>query len=201
MAAVTEAPTVEVRAEQAAAASARKVNAAVGVFVAAALVGWLAALILVGVHAWALPLPAGVEPQGAIAVITSQWAYLGPVPLALVGAAYYATMVVAAGVWATTRDVRVERLLLPATAVGVAASAGLVWLQLGPIGAICPFCMASAAASTTLLAMELLVRRWGGAAAAPAWRGDRVWPVLAALLAVSAVVTVHVVAALPIPQG
>ena len=175
------------------------INPLLTVFLVAAALGWAAATFLTAVHLWALPLPAGIEPQGSLRVITSDWAYVGPVPLALVGTAYYTLMLVIGGLWLTTKEAWIERAVLPLTLVGLAASAGLVYLQLGPIGAICPFCMMSAAATTVLFLVELSVRRLGGAASTPAARPSVVWPALVVAVAVLAVVAMLGVDLAPIP--
>ena len=129
-------------------------------FVAVALVGWLVSVFLSGIHFWAIPqIPAGAELSGSLQVITSEWAYVGPVPLATLGAGYYLTTIVLAAWWFETRHPFVVKVLTPVTATGVVASAYFVYLQLGVIGAICPFCMASAAASTVLFGLEVAILR------------------------------------------
>lgn len=154
----------------------RTINRLIRTFIGVAVVGWGASMLLTAIHFWVLPLPAGAEPQGAIQVVTSQWAYVGPIPLATIGALYYIVMIAAGATWLHSKDERLERALLPLTTLGVLASAGFVYLQLVPIGAICPFCMMSAAATTTLLLIEVIVRKRGGAAAAPFVPAVRVWP-------------------------
>ncbi|TVR18205.1 MAG: vitamin K epoxide reductase family protein [Nitriliruptor sp.] len=172
----------------------RVINRLIRTFIGVAVAGWGASMLLTAIHFWVLPLPAGAEPQGAIQVITSQWAYVGPIPLATIGALYYIVMIAAGATWLHTKDARLERALLPLTSLGVLASAGFVYLQFVPIGAICPFCMVSAAATTTLLLLEVVVRRRGGAAAAPVVPAVRVWP--AAFVATMAV-TMLVLWAIP----
>lgn len=131
-----------------------------GGFVGVAVFGWLVSVFLSGIHFWALPLiPAGAEVPGSIEVITSQWAYIGPVPLATIGAFYYLSTIVLAVWWIDTRHPFVIKLLTPITATGVLASSYFVWLQLVPIGAICPFCMMSAGASVVLFGIELTILR------------------------------------------
>ena len=155
----------------------RTINVLIRTFIGVAVVGWGASMLLTAIHFLVLPLPAGAQPQGAIEVITSPWAYVGPIPLATIGAAYYIMMIAAGATWLHTKDARLERALLPLTSLGVLSSAGFVYLQLVPIGAICPFCMMSAAATTTLLILEIVVRKRGGASAAPRVEAVRVWPV------------------------
>ena len=129
-------------------------------FTAVAVFGWLVSVFLSGIHFWAIPqIPAGAEVSGSLAVITSQWAYVGPVPLATLGALYYLTTIAFAVWWFDTRHPLSIKLLTPITASGVVASAYFVWLQIGPIGAICPFCLMSAAATVLLFGLELQILR------------------------------------------
>jgi len=175
------------------------VNRLIGAFLAVAVVGWGASIFLTAVHFWALPLPSGIEPSGSMAVITSQWAYIGPIPLALLGAGYYLTMLVMGGLWLETKDERLETLIIPITVGGLFASAYFVYLQLGVIGAICPFCMISAAATTTLFGLELGVKYLGGGAAAAAVSSHRIWPpVFVATLAIT-VLAMYGMTLAPIP--
>ncbi len=170
------APTAATVTTAPAAGDDRLINRLIRTFIGVAVVGWGASMLLTAIHFWVLPLPAGAEPQGAMQVITSPWAYVGPIPLATIGAVYYIAMIAAGATWLTTKNAWLERLLLPVTAGGVAASAGFVYLQLVPIGAICPFCMVSATATTLLFAIEVIVRRRGGATAAPVVPAARIWP-------------------------
>ena len=125
-------------------------------FLGIAVFGWLVSAFLSGIHFWAIPqIPAGAELSGSLTVITSQWAYIGPVPLATLGAFYYLSTVGLASWWFATRHPLILKVLTPITATGVLASAYFVYLQLGPIGAICPFCMMSAGASVVLFGLEL----------------------------------------------
>jgi uncharacterized membrane protein len=174
-------------------------NALLGAFLGIAVIGWGASVFLTAVHFWALPLPAGIEPEGSLAVITSTWAYIGPIPLALLGAGYYATMIVLGGLWLETKSPLIERGIFLITGGGLAASAYFVYLQLGVIGAICPFCMISAAATTSLFAIELLVKSLGGASVAPSVSSTRVWPPLVAATIGITVAAMYGITLAPIP--
>jgi uncharacterized membrane protein len=174
-------------------------NALIRAFIGVAVVGWAASLLLTAIHFLVLPLPAGAEPQGAIQVITSPWAYVGPIPLALVGALYYVTMIAAGATWLHTKDARLEKALLPLTTLGVLSSGYFVYLQLVPIGAICPFCMMSAAATTTLLVLEIVIRTRGGSAASPEVPAVRVWPATFVATMLTALAVLWVLPQLPLP--
>lgn len=132
-----------------------KVPYAFGAFVIVALIGWAASAFLSGVHFWALPLPDGITPSGSMAVITSSWGYLLGIPLAFLGSLYYLTVISAASLWYQLRHPLILKSLTILTATGVVFSAFFVYLQLGIINEICPFCMISAAASTILFLLEI----------------------------------------------
>ncbi len=96
---------------------------------------------------------------GSIEVITSPWAYVVGIPLATLGGVYYLTTIGLALWWFDTRHPLLIKILTPITASGVAFSAYFVYLQLGVIGEICPFCMMSAAATVVLFGLELAILR------------------------------------------
>ena len=177
----------------------RTVNRLIRGFIAVAVLGWTASAILTAIHFWVLPLPAGVEPQGAMAVMHSPWAYIGPIPLATIGAAYYVVMIAAGATWLHTKHRLLERALLPLTAMGVAFSAVFVYLQLVPIGAICPFCMVSAGATTTLFVLELVIRKRGGTANAPVVTAERVWPATFVAVMAMTILAMWSLTVLPLP--
>ncbi|WIV67995.1 vitamin K epoxide reductase family protein [Natrialbaceae archaeon AArc-T1-2] len=131
-----------------------------GLFMAVAVFGWVVSTFLSGIHFWAIPqIPSDAELSGSIEVITSSYAYVFGVPLATLGAFYYLTTIGLAAWWLDTRHPLIVKILTPITASGVLASSYFVWLQLVPIGEICPFCMMSAAATVTLLGLELAILR------------------------------------------
>ncbi|APX98342.1 vitamin K epoxide reductase family protein [Natronorubrum daqingense] len=175
------------------------VNKLLGAFLAIAVVGWGASIFLTAVHFWALPLPSEITPEGSMAVITSTWAYVGPIPLALLGAGYYATMIVLGGLWLETKHDLLERGIFLLTVGGLAASAYFVYLQLGVIGAICPFCMISAAATTSLFAIEVIVKYAGGGSIAPAVSSTRIWPPLMGATIAVTVAAMYGITLAPIP--
>lgn len=176
-------------------------NRLIWAFFIVAAIGWMASSILSAVHFWVLPLPEHIEPQGSMLVMASKWSYVGPVPLATLGGLYYMAMMAAAGTWLLTKNAFLEKILLPVTALGVAFSAYFVYLQLGPIGAICPFCMVSAAATTLLFTLELIIRRIGGAATAPQVNPLVATPVLIAVPAAMALFAMFSLTILPLPTN
>ncbi len=144
-----------------------------GVFTIVAVIGWLVSSLLTAIHVFALPaIPPDAPVQGSIEVITSQWAYVFGVPLATFGAVYYLTTIGLALWWFDTRHPLIVKILTPITASGVVASAYFVWLQLVPIGAICPFCMLSAGATVVLLGLELMILQRSETPKMPELLGD-----------------------------
>ncbi len=136
-----------------------KVPKIFGLFTIVALFGWAVSTFLSGIHFWGLPLPSGAEPEGSILVLTSEWAYIFGIPLALLGAFYYLSVILASAAWFQTRHPLILKALTPITASGVVFSAFFVYLQLVPIGEICPFCMMSAASTVILFTLELIMIR------------------------------------------
>ena len=177
----------------------RVVTGLLRAFIGVAITGWAASFLLTAIHFWVLPLPASADLQGPMAVITSPWAYVGPIPLALIGAVYYLAMITAGATLLHARTAWLERALLPITGIGVLASAGFVFLQLGPIGEICPFCMVSAGATTLLFVIELVNRRRGGVGAAKVVPAVRVWPVTFLLTMAATLAVVWALPQLPLP--
>jgi len=175
-------------------------NRLLGAFIFTAMIGWVASIILTAIHFWAIPLiPVGAELGGPMLVITSDWAYIGPLPLASIGAVYYIVMIALGSIWMTTKNETIEKILLPITAIGFLASLGFVYLQLFVIGAICPFCMMSAAATTTLLIIELVVKFNGGAAKTPSVAAQKVWATVFVTTALLTMFAMWSLTVLPLP--
>ncbi|MES3160454.1 MAG: vitamin K epoxide reductase family protein [Halorubrum sp.] len=181
-----------------------------GAFTSVAVVGWLVSTMLTAIHLFALPaIPADAPVQGSIEVITSQWAYVLGVPLATLGAFYYLATIAMGLWWFDTRHPLIIKILTPITASGVAFSAYFVYLQLGVIGEICPFCMVSAAATVILFGLELAALRASDTPGLSAMSGDLggvlggtnlavvVFPFLIGL---ATVVGLFVVPMLPLPE-
>ena len=99
---------------------------------------------------------AGIAPVctsgGCEKVQTSRYAELGGVPVALLGLVAYCVLLVLAairGVEAATAGVFVA-------VAGVAFSGYLLWAQLGPIGAICQWCLGNDLTITVVAALYVV---------------------------------------------
>ncbi len=169
-------------------------------FIVIAMLGWVASIILTAVHFWVIPLiPETAQVSGSMSVITSQWAYIGPMPLATIGAFYYIMMIALGALWLSQPTELLEKVLLPITAFGFVASLGFVYLQLFVINAICPFCMMSAAATTILLVIELLVKYKGGSAMLPGLQAQKVWAATFIGTAILTILAMWILTILPLP--
>lgn len=110
------------------------------------LVGLLVSLYMLS-HSLGLggPLVCGVGDCGTVQA--SKYAWVGPVPVSGIGALGYAALLVVALLGLQTRftsSSRVAVLLLVGTAVGVAFSAYLTYLEAAVIHAWCQWCVVSA---------------------------------------------------------
>ena len=181
-----------------------------GVFMGVAIVGWMVSMMLTAIHFFALPaIPADAPVQGSIEVITSPYAYVFGVPLATLGAFYYLTTIGLTLWWFDTRHPLIIKILTPITATGVLASSYFVWLQLVPIGEICPFCMVSASATVILFGLELGILKQSSTPKLSSMTGDLgrvigstnfaivIFPVL---IGVVTVLGLFVVTMLPLPE-
>jgi uncharacterized membrane protein len=125
---------------------------------ALALVGFADAAYLTATHYAGAPVFCGAS-GGCETVLTSEYATVGPVPVALVGAAYYTAASLAAwtpiGAWSR----RTAAFLAGLTGAGFVVTAGPFWLQASVIGAWCRFCLGSAAITTLLFLTALYLTR------------------------------------------
>ena len=126
-----------------------------------ALVGFADAAYLTANHFAGAPVFCGAG-GGCETVLTSEFATLGPVPVALVGAAYYAVASLAAWTPLAAWSRRTAAFLAGLTGAGFAVSAVLFWLQATVIDAWCRFCLASAAITTLLFVTAIWVMRAAG---------------------------------------
>jgi uncharacterized membrane protein len=117
---------------------------------AACLVGAGIAAYLTYVHY------AGVAPVcttgGCEKVQTSKYAELGGVPVALLGLVAYVVLLALAAV----RGVEAATVGVFVAVVGVAFSGYLLWAQLGPIGAICQWCLGNDLTITVVAALYVV---------------------------------------------
>ncbi len=97
--------------------------------------------------------------HGCTTVLTSPYATVAGIPVALFGALFYATVAALAAFVLATQHARVFQLLVLVAPLGFLASLWFVYLQLFVLKAICTFCMASAVTSTLLFVCTLVLLR------------------------------------------
>ena len=130
------------------------------VFILASFLGFLEATYLTVEHYLGVIPPCSVI-NGCEKVLTSPYAAVGGVPVALAGAIYYVAILLLTLVYLDTGN---ERLMVAAarlTPVGFLGSLALVYLQVFVIGALCLYCLVSAGLSAVLfgIGLAVLVRR------------------------------------------
>ncbi|MBX3293445.1 MAG: vitamin K epoxide reductase family protein [Acidobacteria bacterium] len=116
-----------------------------------ALVGLADSVYLTASHYTAEPVPCSLI-EGCEKVLNSEFAVIGDVPIAALGAlAYFAAFSLA--LLTAFHYPRTWQLFGLLTAAMAAASLWLIYLQVFVIGAICQFCMISALSSITLFVL------------------------------------------------
>ena len=99
---------------------------------------------------------AGIAPVcttgGCEKVQTSKYAELAGVPVALLGLVAYVVLLALAAV----RGVEAATLGVFVAVVGVAFSGYLLWAQLGPIGAVCQWCLGNDLTITVVAALYVV---------------------------------------------
>jgi uncharacterized membrane protein len=124
-----------------------------------ALVGFADAAYLTAAHYAGAPVFCGAS-GGCETVLTSDYATLGPVPIALFGAAYYAIASLIAWAPAGSWSRRTAAVLAGLTGSAFVVSGVLFWLQAAVLEAWCRFCLVSAAITLLLFATALWLLRW-----------------------------------------
>ena len=119
---------------------------------AVSFVGFVDSAYLAADHYFTLPLPCGLT-HGCETVLTSPYAMVGPIPLALFGVAYYLIVMFFALYLYTAESIsrRETRALLALTLVGFLMSAIFMAIQIFLIKAVCQYCALSALCTVILL--------------------------------------------------
>lgn len=123
-----------------------------------ALVGLGDSIYLTAHHYTAEPVPCSLI-EGCETVLTSAYAELFGLPLALYGAAAY-FVAFSLAVLAAYGNMLMWRLFAVQALFMAAFSGWLIYVQGAYIGAFCQFCLLSAATSITLFVFALLSRPW-----------------------------------------
>lgn len=128
------------------------------VFLILAGIGFLDATFLTVKHYTGGPIPCSLF-NGCETVTNSPYSQIGPIPLALLGALYYTSLLVLSIIYLDIRREKLMRIAGHLTWVGLMTSIALVYLQVFVIHALCLYCMASAVISTTLFILGQIILR------------------------------------------
>ncbi len=123
---------------------------------AASLGGFLDATYLAAQH-YLGTIPNCSIFSGCEEVLTSPYATIAGVPLALLGAIYYLAVFLTTVLYLDTKDHRYLKLAALFTTVGFLVSLALLYLQFFVIGSLCLYCLVSAGASLILFALGVIV--------------------------------------------
>ena len=124
-----------------------------------ALVGFADAAYLTATHYAGSSVFCGAS-GGCETVLSSEFATVGPIPIALVGAAYYALTSLIAWTPAASWSRTTARALAAMTGIAFAVSVALFGIQAFELQAWCRFCLVSAGITTLLFGTSIwLLRR------------------------------------------
>ena len=101
--------------------------------------------------------------KGCEAVTTSQYATIGGVSVALLGAIYYLAVLVISIAIIDTKNDRLKKFLAGFSVIGLMASIWFISLQLFVIKALCLYCLASAFSSTAIFITAFFLKKDIGA--------------------------------------
>lgn len=113
------------------------------ILLALSLVGFLDATYLTIIHYKNLIPPCSLS--GCEVVLTSKYATIGSIPLAVIGAVYYLVLVILSLLFLQTKRVFFITLAFILTTLSLFASIILVYLQAGVLHAFCQYCLLSEA--------------------------------------------------------
>ena len=130
----------------------------IAAFFITALIGFIDAAYLTFEHFLGRVPPCSIL-HGCEKVTTSPYAEVFGIPLALFGAIYYFTLLVLIIAHFDLRKQIILKLAALITPVGFLSSLYFIYLQLFVIKAICLYCMISAAASTALFILGMIILR------------------------------------------
>lgn len=95
--------------------------------------------------------------SGCESVLTSSYATIAGVPVALIGSIFYFVMFVLAMIYIDTKKDIFLKLMILLSVPAFLATLGFVYLQLFVIKAICLYCMGSAVTSTLLFVLSAYI--------------------------------------------
>ncbi len=125
-------------------------------FVVIAIVGFADAVYLTASH-YLGGVPTCTVIEGCDEVALSEYATIGPVPVALMGVLFYTLMLVSGVAWLDIRKAAVFYYLPFVTVPAFFFSLWLVYLMFFVIEALCIFCLVSAGTTTLLMILSFFL--------------------------------------------
>lgn len=119
-------------------------------------IGFVDSAYLASKHYSGAPINCSIL-SGCEEVATSEYATVLGIPLALVGAIYYSVVSVLLLVYLETKKYGILLSVVVGSTGAFLTSLILIYIQIAVIGAICLYCMASAASSTILFIGSLFL--------------------------------------------
>ena len=121
-------------------------------FIILSFIGFIDAAYLTVSYYLSSPPPCSLI-EGCEKVLTSSYASVGAIPVALFGAVYYLTIFFLALFYTGNLNLHIMRFVSLLTLTGLLATGVLMYLQLFVINAVCIFCLISAGTSIGLAAL------------------------------------------------
>lgn len=123
------------------------------VFAIVALVGFIDSAYLTAEHFRGTIPPCSVI-QGCERVLTSSYAVIGGIPVALIGVSYYLALLILLVTYWDTQNPRTLRIAAWLTLIGFGGTLYFIYIQAFVLYAFCQYCLLSAVTSTTLLVLS-----------------------------------------------
>ena len=128
-----------------------------------AFIGFADSVYMTAVHFMGeLPVCSVIE--GCDVVAMSPYSTLGPIPVSLLGVFFYTVILVSGIFWIDTRRSAIFKYLPYITVPAFAFSAWLVYIMFFEIEALCIYCLVSAASTTLIMLISLLLRKYSAQA-------------------------------------
>lgn len=108
-----------------------------------AFLGFLDSTYLTIVHYKHIIPPCTIAGSKCEMVLTSQYATIGPIPIALLGALFYLTVMVLLAIYFEIKHRIVLNVLLILSGLCVIIAIGLLYIQAGILHEFCQYCVAS----------------------------------------------------------
>ncbi|MDZ7717495.1 MAG: vitamin K epoxide reductase family protein [Balneolaceae bacterium] len=127
-------------------------------YMAFALFGFADSAYLTASH-YLGSLPVCTVLEGCDEVALSEYATIGPVPIALLGSLFYSGLLVIGVVWLDTKKPFLFRYLPFVTVPAFLFSMWLVYVMFFVINALCIYCLMSAGSTTLIMLLSIRFRR------------------------------------------